>query len=248
MKKNYKTYKDSHTGQDYGKTYDAYLENKFESFIYDLEQITLKKIFKKHYPKGIKSSLDFACGTGRLTKVIEPYTKENHGLDISKDMIAVAKKKAKKTTFIVGDITTKKNLLKGKQYDLVTAFRFFLNAEHSLRVKALKGITPHIGNKFICNIHMHRSSIIGFQFYLRKILFNEKKIQKTITMSYMRKILKRNGLHIIETYPLAHIPSTLNHLPLPKKILKNIELFLTKTKILHFLAKDIIIVAEKRRK
>jgi ubiquinone/menaquinone biosynthesis C-methylase UbiE len=70
------------------------------------------------------SVLDLGCGTGRFTFLLEKlHPRETVGIDLSGQMLALAKSKAKqkesKAAFIKGDISDLENLVDGKKYDFV---------------------------------------------------------------------------------------------------------------------------------
>ena len=239
-------YRNSHVGNNHGKEYDQAINNKFERTIFKIETKIIKKVVNKYYrSKGkINNYLDFACGTGRITQIIEKVAKNSNGVDISPDMLAVAKKKCKKTKFVRQDITKKP--LKGK-FDLITAWRFFLNAENKLRKDVLLSLRKNIAKdgKLIFNIHMNRYSIVGFQFYLRSLL-GGKNLINNMSLGEAKKLLRETNYEIVEVIPLAHLPGRLDITLLPEKLLIPFELFLSKLKIFRFFAKDLIVVCRKK--
>ncbi len=72
--------------------------------------------------------LDFACGTGRVLSALAPLVDSADGVDISENMVAVARGKCPKARLLVGDMLARPELLQ-PTYDLITCFRFVLNAE-----------------------------------------------------------------------------------------------------------------------
>ena len=81
--------------------------------------------------------IDFACGTGRVTQFLSPYFTKTTGVDISHAMLSRAREMVPDGNFIQGDVCTT-DLLPGSKADLITAFRFLLNAEAQDRLPALK--------------------------------------------------------------------------------------------------------------
>jgi SAM-dependent methyltransferase len=61
---------------------------------YELETRKLEKIIATHQKKRVRSILDVACGTGNYSFVFAKRGYKTVGVDISKQMISVAKKKA----------------------------------------------------------------------------------------------------------------------------------------------------------
>jgi len=153
LKKEYidkKDYTTSHfnKGEDYHIKFEKLPGRKI---MWDLEKQIISDFIKN---KEISSHLDFATGTGRIAKLLEEKSKEQYLLDSSKKMLEYAKKilNSDKCTFIEEDFT-KINL--NKKFNLITAFRFFPNAEFFLREKAMKFISQHLKDNGILIINNH---------------------------------------------------------------------------------------------
>ena len=87
--------------------------------------------------------LDFAAGTGRIISFMEGLVDSATGIEISESMAELARRKLKAGTIVCRDITNPEAPLEGA-YDLITAFRFVLNAEPSLRLGALKALASRL--------------------------------------------------------------------------------------------------------
>ena len=105
--------------------------------------------------------LDFACGTGRVLAFVSARTVSASGVDISEAMLIVAATSAPKAELISADITLGNSPLAGRVFDLITAFRFFPNAEESLRTEAISALSACLkpGGRLILNNHRSRSSL-----------------------------------------------------------------------------------------
>ena len=55
------------------------------------------------YPKRYQRSLDFGCGMGRLTAALAGYFRESVGVDISEEMIKLARESHPNCTFVFND-------------------------------------------------------------------------------------------------------------------------------------------------
>ena len=99
----------------------AYSKLEFQNTYY-LAYRDLPGIIKK-YVKG-KNALDFGCGTGRSTRFLQKLGFDAVGIDISRDMITIARKLDPKGNYILiqnGDFTK----LSNQFYDLIlSAFTF----------------------------------------------------------------------------------------------------------------------------
>ncbi len=88
-------------------------------------------------------------------------------------MLRIAKNVCKQSKIISIDIT--KENLKDK-FDVVTAFRFFLNAEDRLRVEALSAIYNILEDDgyLITNIHVNTKSIMGLMYRIINKFYQNK--------------------------------------------------------------------------
>ncbi len=75
--------------------------------------------FLRNYIKNSGTLLDIGCGTASITKLFYDDGFDVTGLDISEDMLEVAKNKCDKINYICEDIT-KKKLRLNKKYDYIT--------------------------------------------------------------------------------------------------------------------------------
>jgi len=230
MKYNGRDYRTSHLGHSFTKQYDDKLfkPGVFDAELWKREQQVLERIISKYSIKG--RLLDFACGTGRIITHLENHFDESIGLDISQDMLEHAKVKIKNSTLICGDVTRDHNLVEGK-FDCITSFRFFLNAEDSLRREVLEFITNKLRSAesiFIFNIHGNTFSTRCFMAAFHKLLLmsqqnpsNQGKVTKImshalrVTPSFdktnhmsikeVRQMLKPYNLEIVEFYGVGHL-------------------------------------------
>jgi len=146
-------YRDSH--QQRGESYDQFISSSpADAYMDKWEAIRLREILARLFAgRKIGRYMDFACGTGRITKVMEAYATESIGVDISESMIAKAKENTAATSFVHADLTREDPEL-GK-FNVVSSFRFFGNAQDELRHDALRAITKYleVGGLLIINNH-----------------------------------------------------------------------------------------------
>lgn len=237
-----KSYKDSHSGKGYGKFYDScYKEDTFDSRIWELEKGVIDRILKKYFPVKADKYLDFACGTGRICEYLESKVNESTGVDLAEEMVQIAEEKCKKTKFIVEDITHN-NSLGSNRFDLITAFRFFLNAEDNLRKNALKEIAMMLkrDGMLIINIHGNKHSLRHIPFLIRNF-FDKKALVTELSIQEVEDYLHLCDLKIVDIYGLSFMPVIFSKI-FPKNIWIKMENFLGNLKIFNKFGTDLVIV------
>jgi SAM-dependent methyltransferase len=165
-----RSYRQSHLGADKARSYDEDLWDLRAAKGLDwlVEQQLLADVLRVAVPPGARSAADFACGTGRILEFLGRHFPSPVGIDISPGMLALARARCPRAVLILGDVTTTPDLAPGP-FDLITAFRFFLNAEPSLRSQVLawmgKSLRP--GGVVVANFHLNPVSLRGTYLRLR---------------------------------------------------------------------------------
>jgi SAM-dependent methyltransferase len=111
---------------------------------------------------------DFACGTGRVLQFLSRRYPAPVGIDVSAGMLALARRRCPGAAFVLGDVTADPSLAPGP-YDLITAFRFFLNAEPALQAATLAWMRGALrpGGLVLANFHLNPRSLRGTYLRLR---------------------------------------------------------------------------------
>lgn len=151
-------YRFSHIGK--GADYDRDLSRgDFDTYMTDREQVILRGVVRKLFPSGIPRYLDFACGTGRITQMIEPFAHEAIGVDISPTMLEQARRKLPHVRFIERDLTRDRADI--APVNLISSFRFFGDAQDELRRGALAAMHDLLvpGGYLIFNQHLNPWSV-----------------------------------------------------------------------------------------
>src|SRR5690554_5494081 len=99
--------------------------------IWALEKDAIDRICKRYFPREIGSHLDFACGSGRLIGFLRDRVGSSIGVDVSTDMLEIAKREVGDAKLIHADLTDC-DVLGQEKFQLITAFRFFPNAQEEL--------------------------------------------------------------------------------------------------------------------
>ena len=240
--------------RDSAESYDKTTQTKHISLIYDLEKEVLDNFFARIGAKQL-SVMDFACGSGRWTSYLETKFNTTIGLDISPAMIDLAKSKCSKANFIVGDITdisAEFDKLK-QEFDVITAFRFFKNAEEPLREEAVNVIPNYLKESgyLILDLHLNTYSFMGILANVIKLfkidrLFDISSIRlKTISLYEIKRLFNKVGLEIVDYWGMGVLPGRSDSILLPLRILYMIEHYFTKNKILRLFSYNILIIAKK---
>jgi O-antigen/teichoic acid export membrane protein/SAM-dependent methyltransferase len=165
-----RSYRESHLGAEKARSYDEDLWDPRAAKGLDwlVEQRLLADILQAGAAPGLRSAADFACGTGRVLEFLGRYYPSPVGIDISPDMLALAHNRCPGATVILGDVTTRPGLAPGP-FDLITAFRFFLNAEPSLQSMVLEWMRESLrpGGLVVANFHLNPRSLRGAYLRLR---------------------------------------------------------------------------------
>ncbi len=148
----YPDYSSSHLHA--GAPYDArFRDRPGRAAMWLLEQELIGKIFPRLAPA---RALDFATGTGRIASRLETCLPgcELHGIDISADMLGVARSRCKRVVFHAMDGRQALHEFGREAFDVVSAFRFFSNADPQLREDAagqIAGLTRPGGHVVVNN-------------------------------------------------------------------------------------------------
>lgn len=191
------TYRTSHL--DKGKDYDdAIYAGDFNTYMAEMEDWHIRKIIAKLYPNRVPRLLDFACGTGRITKTVEQLSDITIAVDVSETMLAEAKKKCTRTEFFHQDIVNEPFDI--EPVNVVTAFRFFGNAEDELRNGVLSKLSNLVipSGQIIINNHRNPSSL--HELLLR---FKGEKPETDLNYWKLKRILANHGFEIKRTIGIA---------------------------------------------
>ena len=126
-----KSYRESHL-QKGAEYHSSFASRPHLAITWKLERKLLTRIVREYFPDGVPTHLDFACGTGRILGFLSPNTGSSTGVDLSASMLQVAHETLADVEIIEADLT-RYDRLGCREFDLITAFRFFPNAEPSLR-------------------------------------------------------------------------------------------------------------------
>jgi SAM-dependent methyltransferase len=241
-------YRTSHL--DEGPDYHAKFEqHALRALLWELEREILLDVLERRFPEpGSVSVLDFACGTGRILSVLEGRVAEAVGVDVSESMLAVAKQVLARSKLLCCDLT-REPALEGRRYDLVTAFRFFPNADPVLRDEAMARLRSLLapGGVLVYNNHLRCGSASQrFEGWLRAVgLRRKKKRRHCMSDAEMNHLAAAHGLRVLESHYIGVLPVLKERRPLlGKRLTRRIERAARRWPVLRGLASSRIDVCE----
>jgi len=245
------SYRDSHL--DEGPEYhDKFSHGPYRSVIWKIEQEKLEAILARYRLRCRESlrMLDFACGTGRILQLFENQVDSAVGIDVSESMLAVAKSHLQKTEFFQADLT-REPVLAERRFELITAFRFFPNAEPALRDEVMRELVTLLADDgiLILNNHLRCS---GSKQRLRRAIrgfakWGKDKDLHCMSDAEVEALAERFGLSIVEIHPLAVLPVLKEKKPiLPGSLISAIEGWAARNSWLANLANNRIYVLQHR--
>lgn len=235
-------YRLSHLAPEKGESYHAaFSQNPYRKMMWDFEKNILDDIRDTFFEGQEIHHLDFACGTGRVLAHIAARARVSVGVDISPSMLSVARSALDRSELIEADIT-ERDVLGERSFNLITAFRFFPNAQPSLREDALRVLIKHLdrGGCLVFNNHKNLAS-------LRYRLARRLKRGGDIGMGpqEVRDLLVQGGLEIAKTYAHGFTPAGEEHSYVPIALLRRLEKLLTKCPGMRGLGENLVYVCRR---
>jgi predicted TPR repeat methyltransferase len=132
---------------------------------------------------------------------MERRVSRSRGIDLSEEMLKIARTKVRRSELICADITATPLT---DTYDLITAFRFFLNAAPALRSKIMKTLAGQLrdqNSRLIFNNHGNPWSYkaVAWPLHrLRQTIQGRPSVGNYLTDSEVRELVAAAGLEILE--------------------------------------------------
>ncbi|WP_394555104.1 class I SAM-dependent DNA methyltransferase [Agromyces sp. MMS24-JH15] len=161
------SYRSHFDSADRAKAYDEqqYAAGSWSDLLWKIEKTQLLSIIRDLYGALDRIDyLDFASGTGRIIGFLEDKVDSATGIEISPAMVERARSRLRHGTVVCTDITDSTAPIEA-QYDLITAYRFVLNAEPALRIKAMRALAARLRDGhslLVFNNHGHIPSLKSF--------------------------------------------------------------------------------------
>lgn len=206
-----KDYRESHKEERVARQYEerVYGEGSYDDMLWRWEQGMLRREMDdlKANTRTV-SLLDFATGTGRILSFLENEVADAVGVDNAEAMLSFARTRVRKAALVRADIT-QEDALAGREFDLITAFRFFLNAQPELRDAALAALLPKLRDEhslFIFNIH---GNLISYRFFTKLWYALRGRRLNAMTVWQAKELAERHGLKVVRWYGFGVKPKFL---------------------------------------
>jgi SAM-dependent methyltransferase len=229
-----------------------YGRESYASAIWHLQAPLLKKILgrvRQENPEG--SHFDFACGTGRITRLAEDFFEKVDALDISPTMVDIAREEDSKAKFFVGNILESPELCPGP-YASITSFRLLLNVDPLLRAPILVQLNRRLqpNGALIVNLHGNRKSLRHPAILWKKWKHRGDADPSNIMLNEMsqdevEKCLEAAGFQVDEIHGFGVLPPTLDRLPL-NSLWRALDRWLSSLDGLNRYCIDLVFVCSKR--
>lgn len=200
------SYRNSHL--DKSADYDEIFRRRLrESMLWDLEKSILDSLVGTRWADRPPRHLDFACGTGRVLGHLSDRVRESVGLDVSANMLSTARVRSPASQLVQGDIT-RTPLLEGREFDLITAFRFFPNAEPALRRDSIRSLSALLSSQgaIVFNNHLNDTSSVR-----RLQRLARRRVGHTMSQGEVEQVLAWGDLRLDAQYGLGLLPDFGEH-------------------------------------
>lgn len=235
-------YRASHLHPEQASAYDAaFSEEPYRRMVWQQERSLLDQIVSEHLGDRAFSHLDFACGTGRILAHIERYAASSLGVDLSRNMLAFARRNTNDADVVEADLT-RADPLGSRRFDLITAFRFFPNAERELRREAMRALARHLTDDGFLVFNNHKNTASTRNRAAR--LLGRRGFQGMSPID-VSALVAENGLEVVATHGLCVFPASDAHPLLPVPLLAPVDSMLARCAPLKKLGENQIFVCRR---
>lgn len=243
-------YRDKFTSHESARDYEdrEYASSTGSSLLWEVEKRVLDDIVERFLqPLSGTTYLDFACGTGRILQYLAPRMAYSTGIDVSTEMLSIARKKVGSAKLVCKDISEEGEELEGT-YDVITAFRFFSNAEDSLRRRTLKALCRrmHSESVLIANSHTNPLSykILMLPYHEARRAMGQAIHVRYLTLRSLCRSMRRVGLNPVGVYGYGFVPEKVIRM-LGSQWAMTLELSLGQRSVLQRLGTNQLVVCRK---
>jgi SAM-dependent methyltransferase len=206
------SYRATFSGAENAEKYDevVYAPNSSADILWQVEAPILRSEAVAAVAGKAKATyLDFACGTGRVTSLLEDICGSSTGIDVSRYMIERARTRCHHTQFICQDITDPNTEIE-IQYDLITSFRFLTNAEPDLRRQALAALHRRLKDDGVLIINTHSNPwsyrALLLPYHWLKDRLRSRPLYGYLSNREARRLLEASGFRVKKVLGMGFVP------------------------------------------
>jgi SAM-dependent methyltransferase len=240
-------YAQIHQVEDVGIRYDreVYGAGSHDEFLWSMVRPFLRRLVAaQRAERRPVRYLDFACGTGRIVSSLEDLVDESTGVDISEPMIEQARAKVRHSRLMVTDVLESPDAVAG-HYDVVTAFRFFLNTDDFVRPRVMAWLASQLAgprSRLIFNVHGNPTGTLALtSLYMRLRGWGPARL---LGYRQVRELTDAAGLRIEASYGFGLFPRRL-HRGVLRRPLEAIERRAAASRFLRPISHDVLYVCRK---
>jgi predicted TPR repeat methyltransferase len=242
-------YRSSHLEE--GEAYHAKFQNQiYRALMWEIERDILLGIVERLPDPRHATLMDFACGTGRVLEALAPVVGRAVGVDISASMLEVARRLVPAAEIHCCDLTRSAEL-DGRRFDVITAFRFFPNAEPALRDEAMAKLATLLADDglLVINNHRRRGSLKHRARKLRSLFgLAKRKDMHTMADVEVYELAARHGLEVASEHTAGLLPVLKERRPLlPASLIRPVERWAAGVAALAPLGSHRVYVLRRRR-
>lgn len=231
-------YRVSHTTSGKGQSYNNNFEfMAWRRYVWHREQCVLDNAVRTHFANKPIRHLDFACGTGRILNHLAGRAEISTGIDVSESMLELARRKVTSAEIIKADLT-ETDVLGDRSFNLITAFRFFPNAQPLLRKQVINCLSKHLASDglLIFNNHQNHTSL---RYQIARLRGRQ---WRTMSSREVRQLLSSTGLTIDKVFPIGVLPAVDGHMLVPSCIHRLLDSLLNTCRVGHILAQNLVYI------
>lgn len=202
-------FQDEQRAQEYESR--QYAPGTYADLLWRIEQDKLENIITNmRAGMGRIDHLDFACGSGRVAGRLAPLVDASTAIDIAAPMLKIARASYSDVEFVEGDLTSEEDLVPGP-FDLITTFRFVLNAEPALRLRAMRALASRLRNEqslLVFNNHGNPWSHKALMWPYHAVRRTGRGYQSEgnyLTHGQVARLASDAGLRIVERFGYGHM-------------------------------------------
>lgn len=201
-----RSYREQFRSDAAAATYDAreYAPDSYASVLWDLEREILDSVLigLPVPPSGKIAYLDFACGTGRVLAHLQDRVDQAVGVEISPAMAERARARTHGAEIRCEDLTVERER-PAERFDLITAFRFVLNADDDLRAAALAALATRLRDgesRLVVNNHGNLMSVkvLGWPAFARRRRRGRQTSGNLLAHRHLARLFDEAGLRVVE--------------------------------------------------